>query len=128
MTVNPERGETMIRLGGKEYRLRPTFAAVVAIRNETGEPLGATWARLSGLDLVAGATVIAAVLRANGEALTTEQVGEMLVAGDAGAAMNAAEVLLRNILTAGVEAGALGEGKAATERTTEKSPSAASSA
>lgn len=121
--ANPERGEVLVRLGGKVHRLRPTFAAIVEVRKETGVPLGVSFQRVRSFDLVEAAVVLGAIMRANGHKLTNEQVGDMLLADGLESSMQAVCDILEHMLTGGAKPGALGEAKAAE---TEKSPSAAS--
>lgn len=124
-TANNERGEVLIRLGGRVHRLRPTCAALVEVRQETGVPLRTSWLRIQQHDVVEAAIVLGAVLRANGHKLSNEQVGERLLADGITNAVVEISALIEHMLTGGVRPGALGEARAATG--TASSPSAAGS-
>lgn len=124
--ANPERGEVLVRLGGKVHRLRPTYAAIVEVRKETGVPLGESFRRVRNYDVVEAATIIGAVMRANGQKVTNEAVGEMILKDGLSASMEEICTLLEHMLTGGVKPGVLGEAKEAAE--TERSPSVVSSA
>lgn len=104
--ANPEAGEVAIHLAGREWTLRPTYAAIVEIENATGQSIMQLSRSLmakewSAQQLVA---IVAAGLRAGGErGVRTEDVGEyVLREGFASPALlTAIALFLRNALTGG---------------------------
>ena len=93
--ANPLRGEAELRVGGETYRLRPTFAALVAAEGELG-PLFALAERAAagGLGLGETAALLWHCIDARPEALTRETVGEAV----AGAGLVAVTPVLRAVL------------------------------
>ncbi|MGK2284715.1 gene transfer agent family protein [Pedomonas sp. V897] len=86
--ANPLRGEATLRLGGRDYLLRPTFAALVAAEAEAG-PLFALVERAADGRLGLGemTAVLWHCLAARPEDLTREAFGEALLAQGLAAAL-----------------------------------------
>lgn len=93
--ANPLRGEAELRVGGEMYRLRPSFAALVAAEAELG-PLFALTERAAagGLRLEELAALLWHCIDARPEGLTREAVGEAV----AGAGLVAVTPVLRTLL------------------------------
>lgn len=97
-TANPERGEAVLAINGRDYVLRPTFAALVAAEEELG-PLFALVERAGESQLRLGE--IAALFwhcLAEPGGLLREQVGEAVMAMGLAAATRPLRLLLRQIL------------------------------
>lgn len=99
MSANPDRGEVAIKLAGKEYVMRPSYEAQVAIEQKLGVSMDELYVRIrrlvsgifdssvkiggAGLKLAELAIVICEGVRAadNGEQLaewTPDRVGELI--------------------------------------------------
>lgn len=93
--VNPLRGEAELRVGGAMYRLRPSFAALVAAEGELG-PLFALTERAAagGLGLGEIAALLWHCIDGRPEGVTREAVGEAVV----GAGLVAVTPVLRAVL------------------------------
>jgi len=97
--ANPLRGEAELRIGGRSWVLRPSFAALVAAEAELG-PLFALVERAAegGLTLCELAALFWHCLAERPETLTREAVGEAVVAEGLAAVTPALRVLLGQIL------------------------------
>lgn len=97
--ANPLRGEAALALAGAEFKLRPSFAALVAAEAELG-PLFALVERAAagGLTLGEMAGLLWHCLIEPPEGLTREQFGEALVAAGLAAVTPALRVLLGQVL------------------------------
>ncbi len=100
MTIaNAARGEALVRIGGVDVRLRPTFAALVAAEAELG-PLFALVERAAagGLTLTEMAGLMWHCRDAAPDTLTRAVFSERLVEGGLAAATPALRVLLGQVL------------------------------
>lgn len=97
--VNALRGEAEFRVAGETYRLRPSFAALVAAESELG-PLFALTERAAagGLRLDELAGLLWHCIDARPAALTREAVGEAVVGAGLVAVTPALRLLLMQIL------------------------------
>jgi hypothetical protein len=99
MSANPARGEAVVRIGGIELTLRPSFAALVAAEQEIG-PLFALVERAAagalGLSEMIG--LFWHCLVEAPEGITRERFGEGVVAGGLAAATPVLKTLLSQIL------------------------------
>jgi Phage tail tube protein, GTA-gp10 len=93
--ANALRGEAELRVGGEVYRLRPTFAALVAAETELG-PLFALAERAAdgGLALAEVAALLWHCIEGRPEGVTRDAVGEAVV----GAGLVAVTPVLRRVL------------------------------
>ena len=95
---NALRGEAAIRIGGREYVLRPTFAALVAAEEELGslfalvERAGQSRLRLAELAALFWHCL------AERDGVTREHVGEAVAAQGLAAASKPLRILLQQIL------------------------------
>lgn len=96
--ANPARGEAAIRIAGRDRRLRPTFAALVAAEEELG-PLFALVERAGEgrLSLSEMNTLFWHCLADRGD-LTREDVGEAIAAQGLAGSAPALRAVLRQIL------------------------------
>lgn len=87
MAANEHRGEIAVDLGGAQRVLRPSFTALSEIESETGKTLQQVTANAisCAVSLTDTAIVLAAGLRASGEDVSRDQVGQWVV--DAGGAV-----------------------------------------
>ncbi len=85
-TANPHRGEHQLTLGGREYLLRPSFAAQVAIEEKTGQALTQLIraGNAGALSLKVAGTIAAELIRAGAEpddsstrAVHGDRIGEL---------------------------------------------------
>lgn len=97
--ANPARGETVLRVGGEELVLRPSFAALVAAEEELG-PLFALVERAAAGDLRLSemAVLFWHVVDARPEWVTREAVGEAVLAMGLAEATPVLRVVLKQIL------------------------------
>lgn len=97
--ANPARGESALVIGAVSYRLRPSFAALVAAEQELG-PLFALVERAAAgaLSLRETACLLWHCIDARSEKLTVEAVGEAIVAQGLAAATPALRSVLSQIL------------------------------
>lgn len=80
-SANPLRGEARLRLGGRGYVLRPTFAALVAAEAEVGPLFGLVERAVEGrLGLGEMAAVLWHCLAARPDELTRDAFAEALLA------------------------------------------------
>ncbi len=98
-TANPARGEAMLRVGGMELVLRPSFAALVAAEGELG-PLFELVERAAGgkLALAELVTLFWHCLQDRPEGLHRERLGEWVVAQGLAGVSPVLRVLLGQIL------------------------------
>lgn len=98
-TANPLRGEVMLRAGGREFVLRPSFAALVAAEAEVGPLFGVIERAGEGqLALHDLAAVLWHCLDGPPEDMSREAFGEALLAEGIAALMPAFRQLAVNIL------------------------------
>ncbi len=128
MGANKERGEVALDLDGEVFVARPTYAAIVEIRDKTGHSLGESFRRVRDCDMVEMAWVLGPCLRAFGAKLTDAQVGERLMAMGVLNAVEETALLIENILTGGVKPDPEDSKKKPAKKVRTKSPSADSSA
>jgi hypothetical protein len=97
--ANPLRGEAELRVGGEVYRLRPSFAALVAAEAELG-PLFALTERAAagGLGLAETAALLWHCIDGRPEGLTREALGEAVVGAGLVAVTPALRMVLMQIL------------------------------
>jgi hypothetical protein len=98
--ANRLRGEVDITLGGRSYRLRPTFAAIMDIEERLGAvvPLAVRAAK-GDFGFRDVTVVIWATLNAvEGQSMTMDEVGNAVLAQGLAAATPAVRVLLTHIL------------------------------
>lgn len=79
--ANRLRGEVAIRLGGRDYVLRPTFQALCEIETRTGRGIVALARRTAAGDVGVAETaaIVTAGLRAAGEPATFDTVGRLIL-------------------------------------------------
>ncbi|GAB4155085.1 MAG: hypothetical protein Tsb0016_27130 [Sphingomonadales bacterium] len=107
MRANPHRGEVPLRLDGRDYVLRPSFEALVAVEAERGSLLTMIERASAGellLDDIA--TLLWACLRAGGAELERGQVGDLVMRMGLAAVTPA----FRDVLTMALSGHALAEG------------------
>ena len=97
--ANHARGEASVRVGGEALKLRPSFAALVAVEEELG-PLFALVERAAACELRLGemAALFWHCLADAPGALTRERFGEALAEAGLAALTPALRVLLKQIL------------------------------
>ncbi|UIJ45852.1 gene transfer agent family protein [Sphingomonas cannabina] len=97
--ANPARGEAVLRVGGVELAVRPSFAALVAAEAEIG-PLFALVERAAEGRLALGemTALFWHCLRERPEGLTREAFGEAVVAGGLVSATPVLKALVGQIL------------------------------
>ena len=98
---NPERGEAAIAVAGRTFRLRPTFAALVAAEDELG-PLFALVERASAGQL--RLSELAALFwhcLDDRQGLSRDELGEALAAAGLAAAARPLRAILVQILQGG---------------------------
>lgn len=97
--ANPHRGEAELRIAGHAYRLRPSFAALVAAEGELGSLLDLV-ERAASRSLGIGeiAALFWHLIDARPEGLTREAVGQAIVAQGLAATTPALRLILRQIL------------------------------
>lgn len=109
MRANRYRGEVPLRLDGRDYVLRPSFEALVAVEAERGSLLTmierASAGELLLEDIV---SLLWACLRAGGVTVERDQVGAMVMRAGVAAVTPA----FRDILTMALSGQALAEGTA----------------
>ena len=100
MTANAARGEAMLRVGGAELVLRPTFAALVAAEVELG-PLFALVERAASGGLALGelVTLFWHCLSEPPEGLTREVLGEAVVGQGLASVTPVLRVVLGQVLS-----------------------------
>ncbi|MCA3255197.1 MAG: gene transfer agent family protein [Alphaproteobacteria bacterium] len=91
------RGEACLRQGGRDWRVRATFARLVAAEQELG-PLFALVERAAAGGLTLAETVALLWWCLEGERPAREAFGEMIVAEGLAAATPAVRVVLAQIL------------------------------
>ena len=98
-SANPLRGEVALRVGGRDFVLRPSFAALVAAEAEVG-PLFGLIERAGEGRLALGelAAVLWHCLREPPERMTREAFGEALLATGMAAVLPAFRQLAVSIL------------------------------
>ncbi len=82
--VNKVRGEVPVTLGGKQFAMRPTFAAMCEIEQATGMGIIGLVRRYRNLEFgfQDTAAIVTAGVRAGGAPeVTIEKVGEMMMEG-----------------------------------------------
>ncbi len=102
MSANPVRGEAVLRVGGAELALRPSFGALVAAEEELG-PLFALVERAAagGLRLGELVALFWHCLRDRPEGLTREALGEAVAGQGLARVTPALRMLLSQILQGG---------------------------
>lgn len=97
--MNPWRGEAVLKVGGAELTLRPSFAALVAAEGELG-PLFALVERAAagGLALAELVALFWHCIHEPPEGLTRERLGEAVAEAGLAAAAPVLRVLLGQIL------------------------------
>ena len=100
MTANVARGEAMLRVGGAELMLRPSFAALVAVEAELG-PLFALVERAASGGLALGEMVALFwhCLAERPDGLTREALGEAVVAQGLSTVTPVLRVVLGQVLS-----------------------------
>lgn len=97
--ANPLRGEVVLRLGGREFLLRPTFAALVRAEQEAGPLFALVGQAAEGqLTLAALEAVLWHCLADRPQALDRASFGEALLAEGLAAALPAFRQLAVAIL------------------------------
>ena len=97
--ANPLRGEVLLRAGGRDFVLRPTFTALVAAESEAGSLFGLIERAGEGkLQLSELALVLWHCLRDVPEGMSREAFGEALVEEGLAAVMPAFRQLAVSIL------------------------------
>jgi hypothetical protein len=97
--ANPYRGEAELRIAGRAYRLRPSFASLVAAEGELGSLLGLVERaanRSLGIDEIAA--LFWHLIDARPDDLNREAVGQAIVAQGLAATTPALRLILRQIL------------------------------
>ena len=98
MTANPIRGEAALPIGGRDYVLRPTFAALVAAEEELGSLFALVERAGEGRLRLAELAALVWHCLADRSEVTREQVGEAVAALGLAAASKPLRVLLQQIL------------------------------
>jgi hypothetical protein len=99
--ANPQRGEAALQIGGRELRLRPSFAALVAAEDELG-PLFALVERASAGQLrVSEMVALFWHCLAERDGLSREALGEALANQGLAACSRPLRAILTQILQGG---------------------------
>jgi len=96
--ANQIRGEAAIQIGGREYVLRPTFAALVAAEEELGSLFALVERAGEGRLRLAELAALFWHCLAEREGVTREQAGEAVAAQGLAAASKPLRILLQQIL------------------------------
>lgn len=121
--ANAERGEISLTLDGRDWVLRPSFTAIQQFETETGKGLLVLADSVATLKLAELAAIVAACIRAGGEAssnavaksVKTERIAELMIEAPGGLMLVARvlRVLLFGAATGGYNA--KGEPRAAAQ-------------
>ena len=132
MTANALRGEVSISLEGVEYVLRPTFEAITAIEDQTGQPLVdlAQAADQHALPVKQAAIVVTECIKAWGREtaqpqltkFNAQRIGELIFAEGLLKAQPRVALVLWAALTGGHNPGEVGATGMKTETTTSDTP------
>ena len=98
MTANPMRGEAALHIGGRDYVLRPTFAALVAAEEELGSLFALVERAGEGRLRLAELAALFWHCLADRDGVTREQVGEAVAANGLAASAKPLRALLQQIL------------------------------
>lgn len=111
-TVNAERGEVLILLGGKAYPMRPSYNAMVAIEAKLGSIVALSYRHanpLQGLGIKEMAIIICEAVKAAGSerqdsmllGFSETRVGEFIAADGHLSVLEQVQNLLLNMITGG---------------------------
>jgi len=110
--ANRLRGEVAIRLGGRDYVLRPTFQALCEIETRTGQGIVALARRTAAGDVgvTETAAIVTAGLRAAGEPAAFDTVGRLILETGLAACVPAVTAFLTAALGGDAGQGGTGQG------------------